>query len=87
MQELRILLCSHFLKCNSDKNEVLVVGWRHQATKVSIPHVMVGDSVVCLVDSVRNLGAVFDSGMTVEPVIPSAGQLDFISQTLARSGS
>jgi len=66
VHELRTWLRAHFLRCNSDKTEVLVVGSRCRVAKIKVPHVMVGDSAVHPVDSVRDLGAVFDTEMTME---------------------
>ena len=45
---------------------MLVIGSRHQTIKIHIPQVMIGASEVHPVDSVRDLGVVFDSGMIME---------------------
>ncbi len=66
VRELRIWLRTHFLMCNSNKTEMLVIGSRHHAGKVHVPRVMVGDSAVHPADSVRDLGAIFDSKMTMD---------------------
>ena len=44
VKELRSWLCFHFLRCNKDESEVIVVGSRHWTARVFIPHVIVGDS-------------------------------------------
>ena len=47
------------------KAEVLLVGSRRQLEKISLSGVMVGDSLITAVTSARDLGAVFDTNMTV----------------------
>ena len=49
------------------KTEVLLVGLRQQLKKVSPSGVMVGDSLIAPVTSVRDLGAVFDTNITMVP--------------------
>ena len=66
VHELPAWLRSHFLKCNNDKTEVLVIGSRLQTIKIHIPQVMIGASEVRPVDSVKDLGVVFDSRMIMD---------------------
>ena len=58
----------NFLKLNDSKTEVFLVGSRRQL-KISLSGVMVGDSLVAAVTSVRNLGAEFDTNMTMVPQV------------------
>ena len=44
LHELQAWLRSHFLKCNNDENEVLVIGSWLQTIKIHIPQVMIGAS-------------------------------------------
>ncbi len=57
------------LKMNDGKTEFLIIGSRQQLDKVGFSSIRVGDSVVKCVDSVRDLGAYFDSTMCMEPHI------------------
>ena len=76
VHELRAWLRSHFLKCNNDKTEALVIGSRRQTIKIHIPQVMIGASEVRPVDSVRDLRVVFDSGMIMEGHISAVCRSD-----------
>ncbi len=44
----------------------MIIGSRQQLAKIEFNSIMVGDSVVYAVDSVRDLGAFFDSNMSME---------------------
>ena len=56
----------NFLKLNEDKTEFLLIGSRQQLAKISVPHVTVGNSEVTSVSQARNLGAIFDSTMSLD---------------------
>ena len=64
----------NFLKLNDSKTEVLLVGSRRQLKKISLSGVMVGDSLIATVTSVRNLGAVFDTNMIMVPQVNTVCQ-------------
>ncbi len=53
------------LKMNDSKTEFLIIGSRQQLKKVEYDFIMVGDTSVKVVDHVRNLGAYFDSSLTM----------------------
>ena len=53
------------LMINEEKTEVLLVGKRQQLRKVEIDAFTVGSSRVLPTTSVRNLGAWFDSELTI----------------------
>ena len=65
VQDIRIWMRNHFLKLNDSKTEVLVVGSRQQVAKVKIPGVTVGNALILPSARMRNLGAVFDTEMTM----------------------
>ena len=59
-------MSKNFLKLNADKTEVMVIGFRAQLTKFNLPSVTVaGVDVPVQTNPVRNLGVMFDSGMTM----------------------
>ena len=57
----------NFLKLNDDKAEVLLIGSRQQLSKIALPGVTVGESLIAPASAVRDLGAVFDTYMTMSP--------------------
>ena len=57
----------NFLKLNDDKTEVLLIGSRQQLSKIALPGVTVGESLIAPATVVRDLGAVFDTHMTMVP--------------------
>ena len=64
--DIRDWMISDKLKLNDSKSEILLVGSRQQLRKVDLDALMVGTSKVPLATSaVRNLGAWFDSELTM----------------------
>ena len=55
----------NFLKLNDDKAEVFVFGLRQQMSKKTIPGVRIGVSLISPASSVRNLGGMFDTEMSM----------------------
>ena len=49
----------------------MILGSRQQLSKVTIPHINIGDSEVTAVTKARNLGVIFDSSMTLNSHISS----------------
>ena len=54
------------LKLNDSKTEVIVYGSAQQLSKFTLQSLRVGDCVVRVTDSVRNLGVQFDAEMTMD---------------------
>ena len=52
-------------KLNDDKTEFLIIGTSQQLKKVRTATLSVGDAVISPVLSARNIGAYFDSNMTL----------------------
>ena len=57
------------MKLNDNKTEFLIIGTSQQLKKVRIDTLSVGDAIISPVLSARNLGAYFDSNMTLVPFI------------------
>ena len=55
----------NFLKLNDDKTEVLLIGSRQQLSKIALPGVTVGESLIVPATAVRDSGAVFDTYMAM----------------------
>ena len=68
---VRAWLGRHFLKCNANKTDVILIGWRHQTAKVQLSHVTTGGETVAPFTCVTNLGLIIDSGMMVASHIAS----------------
>jgi hypothetical protein len=57
------------LQLNMDKTEVMIITSARQSHKVNIEEINIGDSVITPAKVIRNLGAMFDSKMTMEPQV------------------
>ena len=60
------------MKLNDNKTEFLIIGTSQQLKKVCIDTLSVGDAIISPVLSARNLGAHFDSNMTLVPFTNNA---------------
>ena len=80
----------NFLKLNDDKTEVLLIGSRQQLSKIALPGVTVGESLIAPATAVRDLGAVFDTYMTMVPHVNALSRslslLATTSEILSKSG-
>ena len=56
--EIQAWMQDNFLKLNDDKTEFMIIGSRQQLSKVSIPNITIGDSVITPVPQGRNLGTI-----------------------------
>jgi hypothetical protein len=63
---IRQWMMINFLKLNDDKSEFLLIGSKHQLQKVEgVSHVVIGDSVVPVVSSARNIGVIVDNNLSM----------------------
>ena len=65
------------MKFNDAKTRFLIIGTSQQLKKVRTDTVSVGDAIISPVLSARNLGAYFDSNMTLIPFINNACKFVF----------
>ena len=63
--DIRTWMRRNFLKLNDDKTEVLLIGSRQQLSKIALPGVTVGESLIAPATAVRDLGSVFDTYMNM----------------------
>ena len=56
----------NFLKLNDSKTEFLVLGSQHQLKKLKTDNITVGETSIPASQSVRNIGAIFDSNLTMK---------------------
>ena len=57
---------SHRLMFNDTNTELLIIGSKHQFSKVSIDSIKVGDSQIKPPEAVRKLGSWFDSHLNMD---------------------
>ena len=69
----------NFLKLNDDKTEFMVIGNPYQSAKVNVPQIRVGNTHVSPSSSVRNLGVMFDSALSMEDHITNVCKAAYIS--------
>ena len=66
VSEVNVWMASNFLKLNADKTEELVIGFRTQLAKFDLSFMKLADADVAVQSNpIRNLGVMFDSGMTM----------------------
>ena len=59
-------MTANFLRLNSDKTEVLLIGSPFQLNKLSRVEICMGDSITNSSDYVKNLGAYFDKSLSMD---------------------
>ena len=72
IRAVRAWMIQDKMKLNDDKTEFLIIGTSQQLKKVRTDTLPVGDAIISPVLSARNLGAYFDSNMTLVPFINNA---------------
>ena len=74
--EQRWMTCRK-LKMNDGKTEFVIIGTRQQLSKQSINHLTVGTSSIEPSSSVRNLGTIFDTNLSLDKQIASTCKSSF----------
>ena len=69
----------YYLKLNDSKTEFMVLGSAQQIKKVCVERIRVGDTMIKPTTSVRNLGAYFDSAMTMDSHVTAVAKAASIS--------
>ena len=70
ISEIRCWMCCNMLKLNDDKTEFIVFGSKYSMSLLeSRLHVTIGETQITAVDSVRNLGALFDKYATMDEFV------------------
>ena len=69
----------NFLKLNDSKTEFMFVGSKVQIEKVDIEHIRVGDSYIVQATSVRTLGVMIDSNLTMDCHVTAMSKAAFCS--------
>ena len=63
---IRTWMLQHRLKINDSKTEIIVLGSKQQLCKLGIEEFTVGSASIKVVDKVRNLGVIFDRGLSMK---------------------
>ena len=68
---------ANFLKLNAEKTEVLLIGFHAQLAKIDLSSMNIaGVNVTIKSDPIRNLGVMFDTGMTMSAQVASVLKSD-----------
>ena len=77
LSDVKEWMLANKLKMNDSKTEFIIIGSRQQLDKIQFDSIKVGNAVVKAVESVRDLGAFFDSTMSMECHIDSKCSVAF----------
>jgi len=69
--DIRTWMAQNFLKLNDDKTEFLILGAPKQLKKVPKPTLQIGECKIEASESARNIGAIFDSNLSMEKHVNS----------------
>ena len=72
--EIRVRICSNFLKLNGEKAEVIIFGSTQQLRKVEIESLYIGDTLVIPSYNVCNLGVHLGKHVTMEEHVTSVSR-------------
>ena len=72
ISDIKAWMAQSYLKLNDSKTDFLIIGSRQQLAKIKITNIHVGPSEIKPVSTVRNLGAWFDTYMTMKTHIGKA---------------
>ena len=83
ISQIKDWMTANFLRLNSDKTEVLLIGSPFQLKKLSSVQICMEDSVVFSSDYVKNLGSYFDKSLSmdilyvlnVKPLVITSGSI------------
>ena len=62
------------LKTNDNKTEFMITGSKANLKKVKTNHIIVGTNEIAVSSTVQNIGAMFDSEMTMMPQVLKTAQ-------------
>ncbi len=71
MVEVKQWTVKNMLKLNDDKTEFIIIGTRQQRSKIDIPHININGTDIAPTSTVRNLGVMFDSEMSMKAHVSS----------------
>ncbi|MBN3319116.1 KCNKD protein, partial [Atractosteus spatula] len=75
--DIKMWMTQNFLHLNCDKTEVMLIGTPHQLRKASPVTLSVDGSVLELQSKLKNLGVIFDSGLTFDPHVQHTVKTSF----------
>lgn len=69
IDEIRQWMAMNWLKLNNDKTECIIFGSKKNLNGIDISSVRIGDADIAVSDSVKSIGAIFDSTLSMEAQI------------------
>jgi hypothetical protein len=66
ISEIKEWMLLNHLKVNDSKTEFLIIGSQHQLRQLSSDSIKIGNTTIKASQSARNIGAIFDSGMSMK---------------------
>ena len=86
VNDVRKWMLVNKLKINDSKTEFLIIGSKHQLSKITIDSIKIGDSEKRPVTSVKNLGVLIDNNLSMEShisILRRRAALHFITSTIS----
>ena len=77
VNDVRKWMLVNKLKINDSKTEFLIIGSKHQLSKITIDSIKIGDSEIKPVASVKNLGVLIDNNLSMESHITKTCSIAF----------
>ena len=74
IESVRTWMASNYLKLNDDKSEFVIFGSPHNLAKVTTSAVKIGSHHITSSKVVRNIGAMFDSGLKMDSQVSSVSK-------------
>ncbi len=71
MVEVKQWMVKNMLKLNDDKTEFIIIGTIQKRSKIHIPHINISGTDIAPTSTVRNLGVMFDSDMSMKSHVNS----------------
>ena len=79
ISDVRKWMLANKLKINDGKTELMIIGSKHNVSKLNISSIKIGDAEIKPVSSLRNLGAMIDENLSMENQIIKACSTAFIT--------
>ena len=79
IKDIRLFLSENKLCNNSEKTEIILVGPKHQMSKLNLNSIKIDDIDITITDNVKNLGVIFDKHMSMDKQINKMVQSAYLN--------
>ena len=79
IKDIRLFLSENKLCNNSEKTEIILVGPKHQMSKLNLISIKIDDIDITITDNVKNLGVIFDKHMSMDKQINKMVQSAYLN--------